>query len=32
VLAWPVTRVIVAHNSVVEQDAHAALTRALGVV
>ena len=28
VLAWPVERVIVAHNSVVEQDAKAALTRA----
>ena len=30
VLAWPVQRVMVAHNSVVEQDAHAALKRALG--
>lgn len=32
VLAWPVQRVLVAHNSVVEQDAHAALRKALGVV
>ena len=32
VLAWPVQRVLVAHNSVVEDDAHAALRKALGVV
>ena len=32
VLAWPVQRVLVAHDSVVEQDAHAALRKALGVV
>jgi hypothetical protein len=32
VLAWPVQRVLVAHNSVVEQDAQAALRKALGVV
>lgn len=32
VLAWPVQRVVVAHNSVVEAGAHAALKRALGVV
>jgi hypothetical protein len=32
VLAWPVQRVVVAHNSIIEDGAHAALTRALGVV
>jgi hypothetical protein len=32
VLAWPVQKVLVAHNSVVEDGAHAALRRALGVV
>ncbi|MDQ2822490.1 MAG: DUF4336 domain-containing protein [Pseudomonadota bacterium] len=32
VLAWPVKRVVVAHNSIVEDDAHAALTRALGAI
>lgn len=32
VLAWPVQRVVVAHNSVVEGGAHAALKRALGAV
>lgn len=32
VLAWPVKRVLVAHNSVVEGGAHAALTKALGAV
>lgn len=29
VLAWPFTRVITAHNAIVEQDAHAAVARAL---
>lgn len=28
ILAWPFTRVITAHNSIVEQDAHAAVERA----
>ena len=32
VLAWPVQRLMVAHNSVVESGAHAALKRALGVI
>lgn len=32
VLAWPVQRVVVAHDSVVETDAHAALKQALGVI
>jgi len=32
VLAWPVQRVVVSHNSVVEGGAHAALKRALGVI
>ena len=32
VLAWPVTRVLVAHNSVVDDAAHAGLKRALEVV
>ncbi len=30
VLQWPFTRVITAHNSIVEQDAHAAVARAFG--
>jgi hypothetical protein len=28
ILAWPFTRVVTAHNSIVEQDAHAAVARA----
>jgi len=32
VLAWPVQRVMVAHNSVVDDGAHAALKAALGVL
>lgn len=32
VLAWPVQRVVVAHNTVIEHDAHAALKRALGAI
>lgn len=32
ILAWPVQRVLVAHNSIVEADAHAALAKALGAV
>lgn len=32
VLAWPVQRVVVAHNSVIEDNAHAALKRALGAI
>ena len=32
VLAWPVQRVVVAHNSIIEDDAHAALKRALGAI
>jgi hypothetical protein len=32
VLAWPVQRVVVAHNSIVEGGAHAALKKALGAV
>jgi len=32
VLAWPVQRVVVSHNSVVEGGAQAALKRALGVI
>lgn len=32
VLAWPVQRVLVAHNTVVEQNAHAALKKALEAV
>jgi hypothetical protein len=28
ILQWPFTRVITAHNSIVEQDAHAAVERA----
>ena len=32
VLAWPVQRVVVSHNSVVEGGAHAALKRALGTI
>ena len=32
ILAWPVQRVVVAHDSVVETDAHAALRQALGVI
>jgi hypothetical protein len=30
ILAWPFTRVVTAHNSIVEQDAHAAVERAFG--
>ena len=32
VLAWPIKRVLVAHNSVIDGDAHAGLKRALEVV
>lgn len=32
VLAWPVQRVVVAHNSVIEEGAQAALKRALGAL
>lgn len=32
VLAWPVQRVVVAHNSVIEDNAHAALKSALGAI
>jgi hypothetical protein len=32
ILAWPIQRVVVAHDSVVENDAHGALTKALGVI
>lgn len=32
ILAWPVQRVLVAHNSVIEGGAHAALAKALGAV
>lgn len=32
ILAWPVQRVVVAHNSVVEGGAHAAMKRALGAI
>jgi hypothetical protein len=28
ILAWPIERVVMAHNAIVEQDAHASLTRA----
>jgi Domain of unknown function (DUF4336) len=30
ILQWPFTRVIMAHNSIVERDAHAAVARAFG--
>jgi hypothetical protein len=31
-LRWPVERVVMAHNAIVEQDAHAQMTRALAVL